>query len=279
MIGAILGAAQVGLGLYDAFQGNKEAKRAGRRADEEFAEIKRRNDRNEAITDAELQRFNRIRDAEEQRFNDRFDPIEQQLAQEVSEGEDIEGAAQQASGDFVGEFDRATEASRRQFARNGIAPGSSAAASFEEDTAFNRARGSATAATEARRFTDDQNFIRRTTFLNSGQGLRDRAARQFSGSFDTSSGLYNIQADQAATSAASANAGIQSVGQGLGALANIQETNARDGRDILGRRTRQPTGDAANPNLNNLTNDTNGLQSRTTQGVNGAIAAQTRVDE
>jgi len=266
MIGAILGGAQIGLGLYDAYNGRKEAKRQNRLAEAEAERLREREERNDEITNEQYARHTRLQDEEEARYNELYRPVEEQLARDVLEGEDIESAAREAEGDFIGQYDRSLEASRREQARRGVDPNSSAAASFEEDQAFNRARGAATATTDARRIADDENFIQRATFLNSGSGLRDRAMSQFGGRLGTSTASYGIRADRADAAHNSSVAGFAGIGQGLAALST-------------GIQPRAASGDASKPNLNIEAAETpGGIRSRTTQGVNGAIAAQTRVN-
>jgi len=277
MIGAILAGAQVGLGLYDAYKGHKQAKKEGRRADEQLALMKEQQLKNNEITQAEYDNFTAQRQAAQDSFDQNYKPIEEDLAQQVLEGEDVESAARRAEGEFTGQYDRSLEASRREQRRQGISPNSSAAASFEEDTAFNRARGSATAATNARRTADDQNFIRKATFLNSGQGLRDRAMQQFGGRFGSEANRYaaGVHRDNAAQSAASSRAGLESLGQIAGAAAGMAAGNPAAAGGIM---PRARTGDASKPNLNMMSAEQGAIKPGTSQGVHGAIASKTRVN-
>lgn len=295
MIGAILGGAQVGLGLFDAITGNKEAKRQNRLAEAEAQRLQERQEVNDARVGEQYDRFTRIQDEEEARFNELYRPVEEQLAQDVLAGEDTESRAREAEGDFIGQFDRSLDASRRERQRQGINPNSSSNANFEEEAAFNRARGAATATTSARRAADDENFVRRATFLNSGSGLRDRALRQFGGGLDVNTSLYNIREGRESDAHQQSLAGFAGIGEGIGAFQNsggfgqfrndapggvkapsVGIASSQAGKAGLTPRAR--TGDAAKPNVNYASQEPGGIRSRTTQGVNGAIAAQTRVN-
>ena len=101
-----------------------------------------------------------------------FDEVEQQLADQVRAGVDGDQRAAMAAGEFTNQFDTSLDASRRAMARQGVRPGSAAAARLEEDAAFNRARGAAGAASAARREADDLAFARRVAFAGRGDALR-----------------------------------------------------------------------------------------------------------
>jgi hypothetical protein len=123
------------------------------------------------------------RDKEQRRLDKNFVPIENELAQTVREGVDIEGKATQAGEEFTTQFDASMDAARRQQARTGVKAGSSAAASLEEDAAFSRAKGAAGQANKARRAADDTDFARKLAFSQQGQSIRQGITNSRMGEF------------------------------------------------------------------------------------------------
>lgn len=282
MIGAILGAAQVGLGLYDAYQGRKNAKRAGRLAQQEYELMREQFQKNQAIMDEEREFFNQNRAEARQRYNEMYRPLEKQIAEEIGKGVDVDQAVDQATGQFVGAYDRSLEAQRRSMSRQGLG-GTSQAAAMEEDAAFNRARGEAATANQARTEATDQDFARKIAFLGSGEGLRQQASQLFTGRYDVDPRFYNIKAAESAASTQAMHQGLGAVGQAVGMLTgtNAQgQSGFQQLGGLLGLKSSQqkgsPVGDASRPNFNNVTNNINGIQTGARQSAYGNIETKKR---
>ncbi len=182
MLGLILGGAQVAGGIAGFLSGRKEkkhgrrrARRAQRRADE------RLENQDGIISQLQDERgFLENFRGEEIARHDRlgFDQIEQDLADQVRDGVDVEGRADTAGAEFTNEFDVSLDAAERALLSRGVDPGSSAHARLREDAAFDRARGAATASNESRRHSDDLNFARRVAYADRGAQSRTNILNQ-----------------------------------------------------------------------------------------------------
>ena len=151
---AALGAAQAIGGVAGFMSARKDKKYAKRAAAAAQAKADDRLRQMDSVNDD----LRDLRESEQERLDRNFVPIENQLAQQVKDGVDVEGKATQAGEEFTTQFDASMDGARRQQARQGVKAGSSAAASLEEDAAFSRAKGAAGQANTARRAADDTDF-------------------------------------------------------------------------------------------------------------------------
>ncbi len=248
---AALGAAQVVGGLAGYSSARKEKKYAKRAAQAAQAEA-----------DDRLRQMDRIntdlrglRTSEEKRLEENFVPIENQLAQTVKDGVDIEGKARQAGEEFTTQFDASMDGARRQQARQGVRAGSSAAASLEEDAAFSRAKGAAGQANTARRSADDTDFARKLAFSQQGQSIRQGITNSYQGEF----GRQGQIRGQYMGDKSSADARVSEARQGMvtgatsavsGAMAGISDPY---GRNTLMTSDQRGSFDKANPDAQNQT--------------------------
>lgn len=236
MIAAVMGGAQVLGGVAGFMSGRKERKWGRRNA----AEAQRQaNQRLQYMDDAiggmasERELAMGMRDDDIARYNSLgYDAIEQDMADQVRRGIDVEGRAQTAADEFTNQYDVSLDAQRRAMTAQGVRPGSSAMARLGEDAAYDRARGAATQGNQARRQADDQNFARRLAFSNRGQQARNNIlnqganiAGQFRGEYGMQGairseylGERNNQQARAEQGRAAMAAGAQAIGMGgLGA--------------------------------------------------------------
>ena len=147
------------------------------RADEQVARGEELQNEALGISNQRAQAEGQFLSEERDRFNNLYSPIEEGIASDLADGPRSEEMAQQAGNQFANEFDASTAARTRQQQRLGVnyRPGSSQLRMQGENDAYNRARGIAGSATEARREEDDRHFLRSTQFFNSnGSGIRNR---------------------------------------------------------------------------------------------------------
>lgn len=199
MLGAILGGAQIVGGVAGFIGGRKEAKWGRRKARRAEREANERLENMDSIIESlqgERGISERLRNEDIARYDNLgFDEIEQNLANQVREGIDIEGRAETAGNEFANQYDVSLDAQRRAMLAQGVRPGSSAAARLSEDAAFDRARGTASEANTARRHADDQNFARQMAFSQQGRQLRADINNQGANIVGQYRGEYGMQGE------------------------------------------------------------------------------------
>ena len=182
MIGAILGGLSAAGGIAGFMSGRKE-KRWGRRnaaaaqlqADERLGSMDALMGDMRGERDLSMQ----MRDENRQRYAAMgFDEIEQDLANQVREGVDVEGQASRAADYATNQYDVSLDAQRRAMMAQGVRPGSAAMSRLGEDAAFDRSRMAAGSANVARTQADDQNFARRVAFADRGHNMRNQIQAQ-----------------------------------------------------------------------------------------------------
>ena len=182
MIGMIMAGASVLGGVSSLISGRKERK-WGRRnaaaaqtlADERLAM------QDQAIEGLTNERANmeRMRQEDVARYNDLgYDQVAQNLATQVQDGMDVDGIAETAGNEFSNQYDTAMDAERRRMIAQGVRPGSAAMSRLGENSAFNRARGTAQATNTARRAADDQAFARNIAYTQQGAQSRNSILNQ-----------------------------------------------------------------------------------------------------
>jgi len=246
-----LGAISVGSSLFGAYQSHRQGNSSDRLAQREFDQSQQ-----------QLQAFERLNTQIDSRFNENYLPIEQAISQDLQDGADFEGHANQYGNEFATQFDASTEAQERQLRQFGIRPDSQAYARATEDNAYNRAAGIANSRNQARREEEDSHFLKQTAFLSGGSNLQSQVASNYSS-------LYGARLNQANNYAADANANRQAIGANLtsavstGArLAGIENPLGLSGTRPVGIQNDAPQGG---------TRDTSGINAYNT----GATLKQT----
>ncbi len=167
-IAAVYAGVAVAGGISSYMSGRKKKKWARRHAETAAAKAAEQQKHMDRITG----QIDTMANQDLQRYENFYAPSEQRVSEQLEKGQDVEGRAGLAGDDFTNQFDASTDAGRRAMQRQGVRPGSSAMARFEEDISFNRARGASSAMNEARTRADDTNFARNLAFSQTGQSIR-----------------------------------------------------------------------------------------------------------
>ena len=178
--------------------------------------------------------------SEQQRFDSIYAPIEQRLADDLNQGPQLEQQAGIAGSDFSREFDASTAARSREQMRQGISyrPGSSAARMQGENDAYNRARGIASARTDARREEDDSHFLKQNAFFQANSNsIQNRVQSGIATAYGADYNALNTagaqQAEQASYNQGVSNQYSEQSKAGINTIANLAGAYATGGLSLL----------------------------------------------
>lgn len=180
-------AAQLAATAYDSYQGTKAQGKANR------------------INRQMRDRYNTMFD----RYDQYYAPSEQYMADQMSQGPDLEGAAAQGRADFNDSYELQQAGLQREMQQYGINPGSQRYLNAMEDSHYQQAAGSAITANMARQQESDADWARRVSWVNQGNNIQANAINGMNGQ---AAGLQN----SANSYMDSAGAGLQALGQFYG---------------------------------------------------------------
>lgn len=203
-------AVSIGGSLFGAYNANKQRKDAKKQAQREHE-----------LAERQLGMLEKQNAQQQRRYDQNYRPIEESIARDLKAGPDLEGAANEAGGNFASEFDSASAAQERQLRQFGIRPDSQAYGRATEDQAYNRAAGMSNAQTQARRQEEDNHFIQQMGFLSGGSGIQSDVANRMAQ-------MYGIRSGNAAQYASDASSNAQALGQfanmGINAIGNAHKS-------------------------------------------------------
>jgi len=169
------------------------------------------------------------------RFNTIYGDFEKEFVSEARAGKDPGVAAERAMAGVTQQFNRAREASEEGFRGRGISSDSPQSVSTQRGLGIGEALGRVSAADQARRATESENFARKQVALGLGLRLPSEAASQAAtagGLFGGGANLLNASAGALSGAAGIAGDGAQGYGNSLLNRAGMFRQQASTARGI-----------------------------------------------
>ncbi len=226
-VGMLYGSSKIRNGVKNFFgkQDRRNARAEAATADGLYRQASDYNDR--AYTVAQEQKgaigseIDKLRDRNENIYQ----PMEGELIQAINT-DNSTNVANSARDEFTTQFDANAQAQREQAMQYGMQPGSQQAIRMDRLNNYDRARGAANVANEARTEESDKQFLRKASFFNAnGRGMESRIMNSLNAMYGAD---YNANLNHAAAIKSDgarhqgySNAHAAKAGAGFGAIAKL----------------------------------------------------------